>query len=138
MKRGVNKKMAEEKNKTNKSKKAVTKSAKKPAATTKDVLELIEIATAPSTKGKVKKGVNEVTKALERGAAKLVVIAEDVNPKEIVAHLPLICEDKGIKCIYVPSKQELGEAVGIKACSSIAVISAGEGDGKELLMKVLK
>ncbi|MBD3312341.1 50S ribosomal protein L7ae, partial [archaeon] len=91
------------------------------------------------TKGRVKKGVNEVTKAVERGVAKLVVIAEDVNPKVIVAHLPVLCEEKDIKYVYVPSKQELGEAIGItKACSSVAIISAGEGDGKELLMKVLK
>jgi len=38
--------------------------------------------------GKVRKGVNETTKAIERGEAKLVVIAEDVDPAEIVAHLP--------------------------------------------------
>ncbi len=104
----------------------------------KEVLELVEIASAPSTMGKVKKGVNEVTKAVERGTAKLVVVADDVNPKEIVAHLPLICKEKGIKIINVPSKDELGSAAGLKkACSSVAIISAGEGEGKELLMKVI-
>ncbi len=105
----------------------------------KDVLELIEIASAPSTMGKVKKGINEVIKAVERGNAKLVVIASDVEPKEIVERLPPLCEEKGIKFVYVPSKAELGTAAGIgKACSSAAIINAGEGDGKELLMKVMK
>lgn len=104
----------------------------------KEVLELVEIASAPTTKGSVKKGVNEVTKAVERGTAKLVVISEDVSPPEIIAHLPLICEEKNIKLVRVPSKVELGEAAGVKTCSSIAIISAGEGDGKELLMKLME
>ena len=50
--------------------------------------------------GKVEKGTNEVTKAVERGTAKLVVFATDVEPKEIVQHLPIICKEKGIRSIY--------------------------------------
>ena len=74
-------------------------------------------------KGKVKKGINETTKAVERGIAKLVIIAEDVKPEEIVAHLPILCDEKGIVYTYVPSKDELGAACGItKAASSAAVI----------------
>lgn len=65
-------------------------------------LELIE-KTAKS--GKVKIGVNETTKAVERGKAKLVVIGEDVNPKEIVMHLPLLCEEKNIPYTYVDKKR---------------------------------
>jgi large subunit ribosomal protein L7Ae len=77
--------------------------------------------------GKVEKGTNEVTKAIERGTAKLVVYAKDVEPKEIVQHLPLLCKEKNIPCQEVDSKQKLGIAVGISvATSSIAVIEAGE------------
>ena len=62
-----------------------------------------------------------------------------MNPKEIIAHLPLLCKEKGIKYVTVPSKEELGRAAGInRPCSSVAIISAGEGEGKELLMKVLE
>jgi large subunit ribosomal protein L7Ae len=115
------------------------KSTKKESVSTKDVLELIEIAVAPSTKGKVRKGINEVTKAIERGNAQVVVIAEDVSPKEIIAHIPILCEEKKIKFISVPTKAELGKAAGLnKDCSSIAIISAGEAEGKELLMKVMR
>ncbi|MEM1834113.1 MAG: ribosomal L7Ae/L30e/S12e/Gadd45 family protein, partial [Thermosphaera sp.] len=53
------------------------------------------------TGGKIKKGTNETTKAVERGQAKLVVIAEDVDPPEIVAHLPLLCDEKKIPYVYV-------------------------------------
>src|SRR3989338_6841111 len=77
--------------------------------------------------GKVDKGVNEVTKAIELGVAKLVVYAADVNPKEITAHLSALCEEKKIPCIEVDSKQKLGIAVGIRvSASAVAVIDAGE------------
>jgi len=77
--------------------------------------------------GKVDKGVNEVTKAVELGVAKLVVYAADVNPKEIVAHLSAICKEKNIPCVEVDSKQKLGIAVGLRVnASAVAVIDAGE------------
>lgn len=77
--------------------------------------------------GKIEKGTNEVTKAIERGTAKIVVYASDVDPKEIVAHLEPLCKEKGIKCVAVDSKQKLGIAVGIPvAASAIAVIEPGE------------
>ncbi len=77
--------------------------------------------------GKVKKGTNETTKAVERGLAKLVYIAMDVDPPEIVAHLPLLCEEKNIPYIYVKSKSDIGKAVGIEVdCASAAVINEGE------------
>jgi len=43
------------------------------------IYEVIETA---KTTGKVIKGTNETTKAIERGKAKLVVIAKDVSPPE--------------------------------------------------------
>lgn len=77
--------------------------------------------------GKVEKGTNEVTKAIELGTAKLVVYAADVEPKEIVAHLPLLCKEKNIPCGEVDSKEKLGLAVGIPVkTASVAVIEAGE------------
>ncbi|MBI2629352.1 50S ribosomal protein L7ae [Candidatus Pacearchaeota archaeon] len=77
--------------------------------------------------GKIEKGTNEVTKAIERGTAKLVVAAADVSPKEITQHLSYLCKEKGIKYGEVDSKQKLGISVGIRvACSSVAVIDSGE------------
>lgn len=77
--------------------------------------------------GKIEKGTNEVTKAIERGTAKLVAYASDVEPKEIVQHLPVLCKEKGIPCKEVDSKQKLGIAVGIPvSASSVAVIEAGD------------
>jgi large subunit ribosomal protein L7Ae len=77
--------------------------------------------------GKVDKGVNEVTKAVERGVAKLVVYATDVDPKEIVGHFKALCKEKGVKCVEVDSKQKLGISVGIKVnTAAVAVIEAGD------------
>ena len=77
--------------------------------------------------GSIKKGVNEVTKALERSQAKLVVYASDVSPKEIVMHIPLLSKDKDVPCVEVKSRSELGKAVGLVVpTAAIAVINAGE------------
>ncbi len=79
--------------------------------------------------GKVDKGTNEVTKAIERGVAKAVFYAADVNPKEIVAHLSAIAKEKKIPCFEVDSKQKLGVAVGIPvSTSAVAIIDAGAAD----------
>ena len=89
------------------------------------ILQAVE--TAKNT-GNVRRGVNETTKAAERGKAQLVVIAEDVEPKEIVMHLPALCEEKNIPYAYVSSKLELGRSSGIDISSAaIAIVDAGEG-----------
>lgn len=76
--------------------------------------------------GKLRRGTNETTKAVERKHAVLVVIAEDVDPPEVVAHLPALCEEKGIPYVYVPSKKELGAASGIDVPSAaVAIADAG-------------
>ena len=77
--------------------------------------------------GKIEKGINEVTKAIERGTAKLVVYAKDTSPPEIIQHIPILCKEKKIQCEEADSKEKLGIAAGIKVpCSSIVVIEVGE------------
>ena len=96
------------------------------------ILSAVEIA---KETGKIRKGTNEVTKVVERGTAKFVVIAEDVNPPEIVAHLPLLCEEKGIVYGYVESKEELGKRLGIKSSASAAILDFGKAENafKEII-----
>ncbi|MDD5163532.1 MAG: 50S ribosomal protein L7Ae [Candidatus ainarchaeum sp.] len=86
-------------------------------------------------KGKVRIGVNEVTKAVERGDAKFVLIAEDVNPAEVVMHIPLICDEKKIPYSFVKTKKELGEKAGI-AVGTAAVAIVDEGDLKKELSEI--
>jgi len=91
--------------------------------------------------GKIRIGSNEATKAAERGTAKLVVIAEDVSPPEIVMHLPLICRDKNIPLSLVATKQELGKIAGIGVgAAAISVLDEGEAkkDFADLTKKLLE
>ena len=97
------------------------------------VYEAIEVA---KSTGKIRKGTNEATKLIEKGAAKLVVIAKDVNPPEITMHIPLLAEEKGIPCIQVPSKEELGAAAGIEVPTGSIVI-VQEGEAKQLVNEIV-
>jgi len=71
----------------------------------------------------LKKGANESTKTLNRGIAEFIVLTADTEPIEILLHLPLLCEDKNVPYVYVPSKLALGRACGVSrpviACSVI-------------------
>lgn len=91
--------------------------------------------------GIVRKGTNEATKAIERARAKLVVIAEDVDPPEVVAHLSLICDERKIPYVFVSSKDEIGKAVGIDVPAAAAcVVEEGEAAGliKEIITRMEK
>jgi large subunit ribosomal protein L7Ae len=91
------------------------------------VLQLVQIA---SETGKVRVGTNEVTKSSERAEAKLVVMAEDVDPVEILVHVPMLCEEKRIPYLYVPKKQRLGQSAGLtKSAASVAVVEPGDAKG---------
>jgi len=80
--------------------------------------------------GKIRKGTNETTKAIERNLAKLVIIAEDIEPPEIVAHLPILCDERNIPFVYVPTKSQMGPALGIDLGAAAAcIIEPGESEG---------
>ncbi len=103
----------------------------------KDLADKVyEAVEAARNSGKLRRGTNEATKSIERGEAKLVVIAEDVDPAEVVMHLPIICDEKKIPFVYVPSKAELGKASGIDVPTG-AIAIADEGDGKTLVKDVI-
>lgn len=96
------------------------------------IYEAVEVAKAT---GKLKKGSNEVTKAIERGQAKLVVVAKDVQPAEIIMHLPLLAKEKGVPCVEVPSKEQLGAAAGLSLGTG-AVAIVVEGEAKKLIQAI--
>lgn len=90
--------------------------------------------------GRIKKGMNESTKAIERGKAKLVVIASDISPAEIVMHLPPIAQEKKIPYVFVNTKAELGKAAEIHTpCSALAILEFDksiEADFKEIIKQI--
>jgi len=87
--------------------------------------------------GKIRKGTNETTKTIERGKAKLVLIAENVIPPEVVAHLPLLCDERKAVYVYVPEKQRIGEALGLTVGSAAAAIEE-TGDADKLVAEIIE
>jgi large subunit ribosomal protein L7Ae len=104
-----------------------------PAEVANAAYEALQIATRT---GSIRKGTNETTKAIERGQAKLVVIAEDVDPPEVVAHLPILCDERKITFVFVPSKVKLGNSVGIDV-QSAAVCIVETGEASDLVAEIV-
>ncbi|MGB9732794.1 MAG: 50S ribosomal protein L7Ae [Candidatus Micrarchaeia archaeon] len=106
----------------------------------KDVADkIVEAVRLAKQSGAIKKGANEVTKSVERGLATFVVIAEDVEPEEVVMHIPTLCEQKKIPYAYVPTKEILGKAAGLNVpCTSVAVEKAGQAESaiKEIVSRI--
>ena len=96
-----------------------------PKELSEKALQVVQVA---KDSGKVRKETNESTKAVERAVARLVLIAEDVDPPQVVAHIPILCEERKIPYLFVPSKLDLGRAAGIDVgCAAVTVLEAGEG-----------
>jgi large subunit ribosomal protein L7Ae len=96
-----------------------------PESLVKDALDFVENS---YRSGKIKKGTNEVVKSIERGEAKVVVIAEDVSPPEVVFYIPVLCEERKVPYTYVKNKSDLGLKVGIASAASIAVVDYGKNE----------
>jgi len=105
-----------------------------PKETAEKAYQLVQVA---RDSGKLRKGTNETTKAVERGVAKLVLIAEDVDPPQIVAHLPILCDERKIPYLFVPSKLDLGKSSGIDV-GSAAISIVEPGDAAGTLAELLK
>jgi ribosomal protein eL8 len=106
--------------------------------TPKDVQDLAyDLVEKARDTGKISKGANEVTKQVERGQAKIVVMAEDISPEEILAHMPVLCDEKNIPYAYVPSKDELGSSAGLHV-STAAVAITNPGKDKTMLENLVK
>jgi len=84
----------------------------------------------------LRKGANEATKTLNRGQARLIVLAADATPLEILLHLPLLCEDKNVPYIFVSSKEGLGRAAQVSR--SVVAVSVVQKDGSQLDSQITK
>src|SRR5919106_918813 len=105
--------------------------------TPKDLVNVIyEAVRVAKQSGKVRRGTNETTKSIERGNTKLVVIAENVEPPEVVAHLPILCEERNAPYIFVPSKKQLGASLGMDVGSAAATI-LDPGEAQTIVEQVL-
>jgi large subunit ribosomal protein L7Ae len=76
----------------------------------------------------IKFGLNHVTHLVENGKAKLVVIAADVDPIEMVVWLPALCRKKDVTYCIVKSKAKLGELVHQKTATCVALKDVRKDD----------
>ncbi len=96
-----------------------------PESLEKKILELVENC---YRNGKTKKGTNEVIKSIERGESKLVILAEDVNPPEVVYFIPKLCEERKVPFAYVKTRADLGSKVAISSAASISITDLGKSE----------
>jgi len=80
----------------------------------------------------LKFGLNHVTTLVEEGKAKLVVIAHDVDPIELMAFLPALCRKKGIPYAFIKGKARLGQLVHQKTATCVAVTDVRKEDYQDL------
>merc|ERR1712113_397382 len=100
----------------------------------KKVLKTIKKAAAAKA---IKRGFKEVVKAIKKQEKGLCIIAGDISPVDVIAHVPILCEEKELPYIYVPSKEELGLASLTKRATSIVLVPCGAGaDYKEAFEEV--
>lgn len=106
--------------------------------------KLIKLASTFSDEKLTRRGVKEVVKALRKKKRGIVVLAGDISPIELVAHIPILCENNGIPYIYVRSKDDLGQASLSKRPTTVLMINRPSksheqrGEYKELFEKVLQ
>jgi len=89
---------------------------------TRKVLKAVKVAA--KEKGGIRRGVKEVVKALKNGEPGCAIIAGDISPIEVIAHVPILCEEKDVAYVYVPSKEDLGTASMTKRPTSIVLITS--------------
>jgi len=80
----------------------------------------------------LKYGINHVTELVESKKAKLVIIAHDVDPIELVVWLPTLCRKKDVPYCIIKSKSRLGKMVGHKTCTAACITTVAKEDAKDL------
>ncbi|KAL9055092.1 MAG: hypothetical protein Q9162_003762 [Coniocarpon cinnabarinum] len=101
------------------------------AALTQELLDLVQQG---SHARQIRKGANESTKTLNRGISELLILAADTQPLAILLHLPLLCEDKNVPYVYVPSKIALGRACGVSR--QVIAVSITTNQGSDLANQI--
>jgi len=80
----------------------------------------------------IKSGLNHVTTLVEQNKARLVIIAHDVDPIELVLWLPQLCRTKKVPFCFIKSKARLGQLVNKKTATCVALTEVRKEDQAEL------
>lgn len=102
--------------------------------------KLFKLIGAAATGKSLKRGVREVVLGIRKGDNGIVVLAGDVFPIDVIAHVPLLCEESSIPYCYVGRKTELGSAGLTNRPTSVVMISEKKsaGDVKDTLQELRK
>jgi large subunit ribosomal protein L7Ae len=76
----------------------------------------------------LKFGLNHVTTLVEEGKAKLVVMAHDVDPAELLVFLPALCRNKNVPYCFVKNKARLGKLCHTKTATCVALTDVRKED----------
>ncbi|EGW35267.1 uncharacterized protein SPAPADRAFT_58482 [Spathaspora passalidarum NRRL Y-27907] len=110
-------------------------SAEKKERLTKEAAAVAEGKSAKDASPKpvvVKYGLNHVVSLIENKKAKLVLIANDVDPIELVVFLPALCKKMGVPYAIVKGKARLGTLVHKKTSAVAALTEVNGADEAEL------
>jgi H/ACA ribonucleoprotein complex subunit 2 len=111
----------------------------KPLASKKTTKKIHKLVKKASSAKIVRRGVKEVVKALRKGEKGFCIIAGDISPIDVITHLPIMCEDRDVPYLYVPSKHDLGAAASTKRPTScILVTPNSQFSEKELYDKLVE
>lgn len=98
----------------------------KPMASKKLTKKLYKAVKKAQKAKRLKRGVREVVKGLRKNEKGVVVLAGDVSPIDVISHIPVFCEEKGVPYCYVPSRKDLGAAALTKRPTSVVIIQLNE------------
>jgi len=105
---------------------AETKGKAWPLADEQLTNSLLDLVQQAGQYKQLKKGANEATKTLNRGIAEFIVLTADTEPLEILLHLPLLCEEKNVPYVFIPSKAALGRACNVSRPVIAASVTTSE------------
>ena len=94
----------------------------KPLASKKLTKKLYKVVKKSQKSKRLKRGVREVVKGLRKNEKGVVILAGDVSPIDVISHIPVFCEDKGIPYCYVPTRKDLGAAAFTKRPTSVVMV----------------
>lgn len=83
-----------------------------PYASEKLKLSILKVAReVKEERGSLKVGVKQIIKAIKKEEKGLVILAADVNPVDVISHVPILCEEKKYPYVWVDSKLTLSKTL---------------------------
>ncbi|XP_060621661.1 H/ACA ribonucleoprotein complex subunit 2 [Anolis sagrei] len=98
----------------------------RPLASRKLTRKLYKCIKKASKVKQIRRGVKEVQKFINKGEKGITVLAGDTLPIDVYCHIPIMCEDRNLPYVYIPSKTDLGAAAGSKRPTCVILIKSHE------------